>query len=135
MTNLVIQKNNHDCVLASIAMAVGKSYEEAWTNTDIDEVVKSGGVSDYIPWMEKQGLKEGKDFWIIIRSITEQDMTKVMLKWRPAILSVASLNHDHGWHAVYWDGERMYDPSNKKRYEFLSSVYIRRVILLRPNLH
>lgn len=36
---------------------------------------------------------------------------------RRALMSVPSLNHEGGWHMVYWDGRVLFDPSSQKTYE------------------
>ena len=127
----VIQRTPHDCVLAAMAMAVGKDYDEAWTPEDTAAVVASKGVADWEPWFTKQGLKEGRDWLVVYCSHIEQNHLKALLFARPALLSVCSLNNSGGWHAVYWDGFKLWDPSNRKQYEHLSSLCIERALLLR----
>ena len=127
----VIQKNDNDCGLAAMAMAVGKSYDEAWTAEDTQEVVENKGISDYEPWMKKLGLERGRDYAEVYTSHMDGHGLKALLRWRRAILSVCSLNNKDGYHAVYWDGDNLFDPSNKRQYEFISSLSITRVILLR----
>lgn len=129
MTKLVTQKTGSDCVLAAIAMAVGKSYDEAWTAEDTDAVTECRGINDYTPWMARQGLQEYVDYKQVW---THDNATLSAMLWgRRAILAVASLNIDGGWHAVYWDGERLYDPSNKNTFTYLHTCRVYRVVLLR----
>ena len=127
----VTQKTNHDCALAAIAMAVGKTYDEAWTAEDTAKVVEAKGVASIDLWMDKQGLTHYKD-WVEMQTYRDDQCNlKFLLKWRRALLSVHSLNNDCGYHMVYWDGTTLHDPSNKSKFIHLHSVHLMRVILLR----
>lgn len=134
MTTLIQQRTNNDCVLACIAMAAGKpSWEEAWSEGDLAEVVASKGISDYRPWLERHGLMRDEHWREVYVHGDSQGTVKAMLWGRRAILSVYSLNHNGGHHAVYWDGERILDPNagiqGKQAFRFLSSVNMTRLYL------
>ena len=132
MTTLIQQRTNHDCVLASMAMAIGKEkWEDAWTEEDLQKVVESRGIADYDPWLDRHGLKEGRDYISIYVHEDSMRVVKALLWKRRALLSVESVNHNYGSHAVYWDGERIWDPNEgvegKQHFRFLSTVFLNRV--------
>ena len=126
MTKLIKQHTGSDCVLACIAMAFGRSdVLDVFTQEDIDRVVAKNG-THVDTELEKQGLVADVDF--IDRSVysgTDQDTVKALLWGRRAILSVMSLNINNGQHAIYWDGEQIYDPSTLRTFEHLSTVLLK----------
>jgi hypothetical protein len=128
MTTLIQQRTSSDCVLACIAMAAGAaSWDEVWTQADADKVVASRGISpyDYSEWSERAGLKF--DDCSIYESCSQKTV-KYLLRGQRAILSVYSLNIDGGHHAVYWDGQRLWDPNEgvagKLAFRHLHSCHI-----------
>lgn len=129
MTIHIKQRSNNDCVLASIAMAVGaSSWEDAWTEEDLKEVIESHGISDFAPWFARHHVEEWKDYRHIYVNSGNMGVVKALLWQRRAILSTNSLNNDGGSHAVYWDGTKVYDPQEgvegKLAYRFLSSMVL-----------
>jgi hypothetical protein len=132
MTTFIQQKSNHDCVLASIAMAVGKErWEDAWTEEDLQKVIESNGISDISSWVERFGLEEYKHYRHIYVNGDTNRHVKAMLWKRRALLSVESLNTDGGSHMVYWDGTRVFDPQEgvegKIAFRHLSSMFLNHV--------
>lgn len=131
MTTLIKQRTNSDCVLAAIAMAAGKDYDELWTTDDVTKVVKDGGVSDEEPYMERAGFKKG----VTYKRVSPWDINQAHLKnflWgRRALLSIHSLNIPDGHHMVYWDGEEVFDPSPKDTYKRLHPMLITSVVLFK----
>jgi hypothetical protein len=128
MTTLIQQRTSSDCVLACIAMAAGaESWDQVWTQADADKVVESKGVSpfDYSDWGARAGLKF--DYCSIYDTMS-QKIVKYLLKGQRAILSVESLNIDGGSHAVFWDGNRLWDPNEgvpgKLAFRHLHSCHI-----------
>jgi hypothetical protein len=121
MTVTIKQRTNSDCVLACIAMAAGKPFDELWTQADLDEVVKSKGISDYGPWLKRAGFVDGEHWHVHLYDGGRREYL-AMLRGRRAIISVPSLNIDQGSHAVYWDGNELHDPSTMRTYCHLSSL-------------
>lgn len=127
----IVQKNGNDCVLAAIAMAVCREYDDLWSPEDVAKVVADRGVSDWEPWMLKAGFKR-TDWRELHLRHDDQAVVKTLLWGRMALLSVGSLHHEHGYHAVFWDRERLWDPSNLGAgYKHLGSVHIMRALLLK----
>jgi hypothetical protein len=134
---LVKQRTDFDCSLAAMAMVLGKDYDEVWKPEDTLAV--SGGedgkgyfgVGDYAPWLMRLNLIKHVDWVERYTATSNQKLVKDMIKWRRALLSVNSLNNEAGLHAVYWDGDKLYDPSNKNCYAYLSTVTINSLILFK----
>lgn len=129
MTVLIKQRGPSDCVLAAIAMAAGKAYDELWTQDDYDRVTADKGVSDEEPWMLRAGFKKGEHYRRVHLWGREMDVVKTLLEGRRAMLSVHSLNNDGGYHMVYWDGKQILDPSTQRTYLHLWSVVLISVII------
>ena len=134
MTTLIQQKSNNDCVLAAIAMLAGKErWEDLWTPEDLDAVIKSSGVSNHADWLLRAGLKEHRHYIEVHCGHISQHYICAMLRWRKALLSVHSLNNEHGYHMVYWDGAKLFDPQDgvegKIAFKYLTSCCITRVFL------
>lgn len=141
MTIHVLQKTNHDCMLACIAMAAGKTHEELWTQEDIDELVAMKGSSDdhTRTLLEKAGFEPyvngeiSKIVWSINiwDSHSREPFVQRLLSGRRAIISVPSLNNYGGWHVVYWDGHKLYDPNylkeEKQYYRWIDQLAPRKI--------
>ena len=127
----ITQRNGNDCMLACIAMALHTTYDAVWSEERARKVVADGGVSDYDEWLQAAGLRTGRDYHWLYTAGERQQVIKAMLWGRRAILSVDSLNNKDGYHAVYWDGAQLWDPSPKSVFSYLSTVCISRAILLR----
>lgn len=110
-------------------MAVGaSSWADAWSDEDLQKVIESQGISDFEPWFARHHIEEWKDYRHIYVHGDNVGIVKAMLWQRRAVLSVNSLNNNGGSHAVYWDGEKVYDPQEgiegKIAFRFLSSMVI-----------
>lgn len=133
MTIRIVQKSGNDCVLAALAMAAGKkSWEEAWTEVDLQEVIKSKGVGDIDPWMQRLGYEHRKDYITVYVHGDSMEMVQRFLWKRRALLSVHSLNIKGGNHMVYWDGDIIHDPSPERTYLHIESCIINRAIIFTP---
>lgn len=131
MTTLIQQRSGNDCVLASIAMARGAAaWADVWTDSDLERVIASKGVSGYEPWLEQAGFKPHQFKEIQIWNATDQSIVRQLLWHRRALLSVHSLNIDQGHHMVFWDGFEVFDPSPLRSYAWLHSMTITRIVLL-----
>lgn len=129
MSALVTQKNYSDCMLAAIAMAAGKSYDELWTPEDSQLCVDKHGCTDEMTstFLERIGFKVNTDVWrCYIYAANWNEYTKRLFKGRRAIFSIPSLNHEGGFHAVFWDGKKILDPNNgfpgKQFYQWIDHI-------------
>lgn len=141
MTIHVQQKTSNDCMLACIAMAAGKTWEEVWDQTWLDRVCKAQGASDEFTKeaLEHAGFHPyvngdvGKIVWTINvwNHFSREDFLQRLLSGRRAIISVPSLNHYGGWHVVFWDGHKLFDPNKgvegKQYYRWLDHLAPRKL--------
>lgn len=127
---LIKQRNSSDCMLAAIAMVVGKQYDELWTPEFVQRVVDGHGCNDDLTAeaLKIAGHRLGTDCWQVYTWTINGD-TKRLLWGRRAILSVPSLNYQHGSHAIAWDGRTVYDPSKLQVYQWLEHVQPTSVIV------
>lgn len=108
---MIKQRTNHDCMCACLAMLFNMTYEES---------------AEYFPkkaldwygyhweWLYPLLRHDGKDVITHTkgkRSVYDPDFSK------PAIITVPSLNIKDGLHVIYWDGEKIKDPSTRKTYK------------------
>lgn len=136
MTNIVKQKGASDCQIATIAMCLGVSYtavKRKIGKKTFDHIWKTGtSNTDFLEILKKFGLHSGVDFKNIpIYYPNDLTVIKELLWHRRAILSVASLNNHNGSHALYWDGTKIFDPSTRQTYTWLSSLIISRIVLFK----
>jgi ABC-type bacteriocin/lantibiotic exporter with double-glycine peptidase domain len=131
------QKNLKDCGICCLAMIMDKGYHAVkrdvlfahrqvngprqfnGTTQDIDMLVlwKNGIRADTVE-AEPSGyrIRYTKKGPLIIYEKKKKNDLKKLLFGKRAILTCPSLNFHDLYHAVYWDGERLHDPSNLKRY-------------------
>lgn len=118
------QKREYDCMLACIATAIQKPYEELWPEEFLQLAEEKKGVygETVDKAFELASLRKDTDYWCVYipqEWATSGNLRK-LLNGRRALLQVPSLNNFEAWHLVYWTGEVLYDPSNKQRYQWLS---------------
>lgn len=132
---MIKQKNLTDCAICSISMFTGVPYEQVkkhaysfhrqkyktkftgmtdlvefallWRYDEKFEVFEDRWESDYVDG-------SGKNSLVIVRKYIPTN--KVINMKKPALLSVPSKNFKNKGHCIYWDGKKLYDPSNMKRY-------------------
>lgn len=99
-SRFVQQRMPADCVVATLAMFLGRSYEDIARHCNGAELVSYG-----LPWVRERHICELFKIEVELVDIS-------LLDWRrAAILTVPSLNDGKGQiHSVYWDGRRAWDP-------------------------
>jgi hypothetical protein len=138
----VEQRAKSDCVISSIAMFTGRSYEEVLEAAGDKYVPNEGtrdpagvlvnlGYQDSAPWRSREN-GTGRQFktHYLVDAINPKWFCKLM--WgRECMFSVPSLNIEGGWHMVYYDGHDVWDPNptTKKRYEKLEDLEPREVYM------
>lgn len=124
----VDQRTDHDCVFCCLAMVLGLTYEQAAARAGAAfmEILNVQGCTDP---MEQAlyaafGLKKEVDFLELRYSPHWASIAGVRnLLWgRRAMVTVRSKNIPDGFHMLYWDGNQVFDPSSKRRYEDWSEV-------------
>lgn len=126
MTTLIQQRTPHDCALACMAMLTGKTWEE--TNAIVGHLVDYEG--------DRRGMKDEQEALELLGFTNDYEAGECIgtfvhahrgfyispeyfrsMAWgRRALMSVPSLNNPGGWHMIYWDGSRIFDPSPLKTY-------------------
>lgn len=116
---IIKQKTPYDCALASIAMLAGKPYGKLWSKgfrARIEEKQQTCG-EDLDFAFSRAGFNDTNLIRICMQRVNEYDRPDV-LKWRRGVIQLPSLNQPNTDHLVYWDGEKIYDPSPKQIYLF-----------------
>lgn len=152
---LIQQRNAHDCGVAAFAMFLNIPYEESLelmstttyaTNTDEE----TGETTEYFVFTEGYGtvfeynvLKRlgwkvakfyGEDWhksdWdaveMHIPAYIDSKLFAKLLWGREALVSVKSMNVEGGYHYIYYDGSRVWDPNEGnegKKYSTILTDY------------
>jgi hypothetical protein len=96
------QKSNWDCVIASVAMMTGKSYEEVLKRYE-----------KLYPKHNKCGLNDEEILGLLKSFKQNPRVINAVIKNVSGILYLPSKNDSVGDHAVFFDGECIYDPNFK----------------------
>ncbi len=114
MTTLVQQRNDSDCVIACLAMWTGRDYDEVAASV----VRLNGGVClwEAVTYLRSVGQQARRSIW--------------WFHTHRAILDLPSVNFVGGMHAVYWDGEQIFDPNQGRPGRL---VWTRELLTARPN--
>ncbi len=103
-------------------MATGTSYERAaekWGAEFLAEVGEKGCFGENVDFaFNTLGLVKDRDYTLhyLIPRDASVKFTRNVLWGRRAILQVRSKNYPAESHMVYWNGERLFDPSNRLTY-------------------
>jgi hypothetical protein len=105
MSTLIKQRTTNDCGVACIAMYLGCDYEAA---VELARKATKGAWTPDMPVnfaTELATLRLAGHSSAIVQEFDPE---------RPAIISILSLNFPDLLHAVYWNGNEVYDPSPLK---------------------
>lgn len=112
-TKLIQQKLSDDCGVAALAMLYDTSYtsmrktimssRKGWDGTTIDHARYAGAL-----------FSDPVRLWLV--NADNRHQHTLNLKGRPAVLVVPAKDKSGDWHAVYWDGRTLYDPSPQGKY-------------------
>jgi hypothetical protein len=122
----IVQRTDHDCAICTIAMALGKSYDEVMTaGIETKGFDPERGCFAEYKIIEAFGLKQMKDFRCLHRGgkfgILSAEFFRGIAWGRRAIMAVPSLNIEGGFHSVYWNGVELLDPADP----FRKKIYTR----------
>jgi hypothetical protein len=140
MTKLVRQITPSDCAVAVVAMALNKTHTEvknALPEGYWDDIVSRGTSDEMMKEIfATHGLIDKRDYVWRRFSIEWGSLYFIrnILWGRRAIISVRSKNIKEGWHYVYFDGQRLFDPSTKRQYTEMSEVEPNVIWLFNENL-
>lgn len=117
---MIKQKGESDCVLACISMLTGLPY--TWSDEEFNFAEKNKGYNDVQirELLTQAGYDNAMHLGVPDGFHLE---TRSLLWGRRAMLSVPSLNHHRGAHMVYWDGQELFDPSNKQVYRWMEQLH------------
>jgi hypothetical protein len=114
---MIKQRGKHDCVICTIAMALGLTYEEVKDAAIAEHAYEPDKGTNYeYAILEHLGLRQMHEFCIMGRGILDAAFFRKFSWRRRAILTVPSLNIENGWHSIYTDGKKLYDPCMLKTY-------------------
>ena len=119
MTVYVPQRAARDCVICTLAMATGRSYDSVMAAALLRRAYEPDvGVRNEQSILAQLGLAWRGDFVEYDRGILDAEYFKNVAWGRRAVMSVPSLNDSDPKleHSVYWSGNRLYDPSLGRRY-------------------
>ena len=119
------QPDDSSCVLAAIAMAVGRPLHTIFTPEHIQQVADSEGIEDLSDWLLMAGIPRHHFAYMTIQGDeTSQKEAKNLLAVLPGVLlGISSLNEAGGGHMVYWNGKRVLDPqTNRPDRKFVTSL-------------
>lgn len=121
---VVKQKHTNDCALACIAMASGKDYDKIFSKKLIKTIEKEGGA--YSVTLEQAygaaGYEKDVSYSVVYTGGTNVGTVREFIWKRKALLQVDSLNQEGKMHLIYWDGEKIIDPSNLQVYNFIKNI-------------
>lgn len=129
---MIKQRNLKDCAICSLAMFLDLPYAEIKRDVISHHAMQSErrftGTTDEtemaILWKYGAKIKAYHQTELAMRTVRGKwvavkpkriNFKKVIGKKR-AIISVPSLNFKDFGHAIFWDGKKLYDPSNLKKY-------------------
>ena len=138
MSALIKQRTPHDCVICSLAMLTGRSYEDVVAAIG-DVFDPERGVRYEQKALERLGFscrfengEPAGDFVSLHRAYAFSPQFFRSLAWgRRALVSVPSLNYPDGSHMIYWDGIAVLDPSDKKTYQRFDELLPEELVLFR----
>lgn len=121
VSGLIQQREKSDCAICTIAMALGRTYEEvleaATADKEWPDYQPGVGTRSEYAIIERFGLQQMQDFRVQHRGILAADFFRGLSWGRRAILAVPSLNIAGSVHSVYWTGNELWDPCTLKTYE------------------
>lgn len=131
LPKIIYQRTSTDCAICTIAMALGRTYDEVMAKALIAEAydLQKGCRAEYSIF-EAFGLVQMQDFRVLHRSIISPEFFLHFSWGRRAILAVPSLNLEGGFHSVYWNGTELLDPSTKCVYQRWSELRPDEIILI-----
>ena len=117
------QRNPADCAVCALCMFLGVDYNDFIGGfpflSEKIQSVRTGGLNKDV-MMQIAATVRGRPMMIMYNHYDYNNKRKKdifkMFAGVPAVMSAMSLNYPGVAHAVYWDGEKIHDHSNKNKY-------------------
>lgn len=126
MTDLIRQRTPHDCAIACMAMLTGRSWEDtsALVGHLVDYEGERRGMRREDEALKLLGFDDRWENGEPVGSVSHlhrgfyisPEYFRSIAWGRRALMAVPSLNIPGGWHMIYWDGTKVFDPSPLKTY-------------------
>jgi hypothetical protein len=138
MTMLVQQRTPHDCAICCMAMLTGRAYEDVLATVG-DAFDPEKGMGHEGQALERLGFDHTfangvpvGDFTCCHRGYAVSPEFFRDFAWgRRALMNVPSLNRPGGWHMIYWDGAKVWDPSILKTYDQWAQLRPEEMVIFR----
>lgn len=111
------QRTTNDCGIASLANLFDVTYKAMNSLVRADQKKrreKFGGTD--IDHARAAGLALGDPVRLWMVTDENRQIHRQKLKGRPAVLVVPAIGHPAEFHALYWDGNKIHDPSGPGGY-------------------
>lgn len=111
---MIKQKAAHDCLLACLATMTKQPYS-MFPQEFRDKVEEESGCDGELikKAFRFAGILQYKEIYV---NDAPRDFVFHMIWNRKCLMQVPSLNIKNGHHCIYWNGQKVFDPSNKKIY-------------------
>lgn len=117
------QRNPADCAVCALCMFLDVDYNDFISKfpflSEKIQSVRTGGLNKET-MMQIAATVKGRPMMLLYNRFDYNNKRKKdifkMFAGIPAIMSTVSLNYPGVAHAVYWDGKKIHDPSNKNKY-------------------
>lgn len=125
---IIRQRTDSDCGICCIAMMAGVSYETAMqaAGTDFVDGVAPEAVA---PILKRLGFK-AQDIETIPLDRDGSDDFKGILRGRRALVSVRSINEPGANHMLFWNQDRLIDPSPRVKQTNVNTIKPHRIVLV-----
>jgi hypothetical protein len=121
MSKLVTQKLDGDCAICCLAMLTGLPHDVV-IQASLGKTWDADGMGDFGAGLKRLGYGSADFRCFDVPNGVSEFALETILWRRKAILAAKSLNSKGGYHAIYWDGKKLLDPSNLKRFTELSEI-------------
>ena len=124
---MIKQQSEKDCFMCCLAMALGLTHEQVTRGMDEFDAGLAARVlakgcydKDVAATFAALGLRQDQDYLriFILPEYASTGFIRNVLWGRRACIQVRSKNYAGEMHIVYWDGVALFDPSNKRTYEW-----------------
>lgn len=124
---VIKQRAGYDCGICCLAMLLHKSYEWVLRRAPEyrDEIKRRGDDHDGLSNTEETLIlsQSGLDPFRVRHWQIKSGQLGLLIKGRHAILTVPSLNECGSRHGIYWDGQKIFDPSRDRKYHGAVTEY------------